>query len=254
MEIVIGLVNRHLTKQGTHEFREGLLRTAAARAMENRLNESPELEQKKDPKSARMNDILAAALEEFFQQGFAAARLDSIAERAGIGKGTIYLYFDSKEALFEEAVMSILRPIFEQAERVTAVLQGSAADMLRGLITTLYREFIGTERRRILRLLIAEGPRFPRLIDFYHREVIQRGMAALRGILGYGMARGEFRSSLPLDYPQVIIGPAIVGAIWQLLFQELEPLDIDGLCNAHIDIILNGLLARNEPTETKPND
>jgi AcrR family transcriptional regulator len=218
--------------------------------MENRLNEPSEQDQKKDPKAARVNDILAAALEEFFQQGFAAARLDAIAERAGIGKGTIYLYFDSKEALFEEAVLSILRPVFEQAERVAAAPQGSAADMLRALITTLYRQFIGTERRRILRLLIAEGPRFPRLVSFYHREVIQRGMAAMRGLMNYGVARGEFRANLPLDYPQVIVGPALVGAIWQLLFQELEPLDIDGLCEAHIDIILSGLLTRNEPSET----
>jgi AcrR family transcriptional regulator len=218
--------------------------------MENRLNEPSEQDQKKDPKTARVNDILAAALEEFFQQGFAAARLDAIAERAGIGKGTIYLYFDSKEALFEEAVLSILRPVFEQAERVAAAPQGSAADMLQALITTLYRQFIGTERRRILRLLIAEGPRFPRLVSFYHREVIQRGMAAMRGLMSYGVARGEFRANLPLDYPQVIVGPALVGAIWQLLFQELEPLDIDGLCKAHIDIILSGLLTRNEPSET----
>lgn len=217
--------------------------------MENRLSGSHEQDQKKDPKAARMNDILAAALEEFFQQGFAAARLDAIAERAGIGKGTIYLYFDSKEALFEEAVLSVLRPVFEQAERAAATPQGSAADMLRMLITTLYREFIGTERRRILRLLIAEGPRFPRLVNFYHREVITRGMAAIRGLMSYGVARGEFRADLPLDYPQVIIGPALVGAIWQLLFQELQPLDIDGLCNAHMDIILGGLLARN-PMET----
>jgi AcrR family transcriptional regulator len=214
------------------------------------LNGSAEPEQKKDAKSARMNDILAAALEEFFQQGFAAARLDAIAERAGIGKGTIYLYFDSKEALFEEAVLRVVRPIFEQAERLASSPQGSAADMLRLMITTIYREIVGTERRRILRLLIAEGPRFPRLIGFYHREVVQRGMAGLRGILSYGVARGEFRASLPLNYPQVIIGPAIVGAIWQLLFQELEPLDIDGLCNAHIDIILDGLLARRISTET----
>jgi AcrR family transcriptional regulator len=190
-----------------------------------------------------MNDILAAALEEFFQQGFAAARLDAIAERAGIGKGTIYLYFDGKEALFEEAVRSVVRPIFEQAERATADPQGSAADMLRGMITVFYQRIVDTDRRRILRLLIAEGPRFPRLVEFYHREVIQRGMAGVRGILSYGIARGEFRADLPVDYPQVVVGPALVGAIWKMLFDEHEPLELDGLCKAHIDVLLNGLLA-----------
>jgi AcrR family transcriptional regulator len=198
----------------------------------------------------RREHILDAAERCFARAGFHRTTMHDICREAGVSPGALYVYFDSKEALFEAAVLSIVRPVFEQAERITATPQGNAADMLRGLITTLYQEVIGTDRRRILRLLIAEGPRFPRLVSFYHREVIQRGMAAMRGILNYGVARGEFRASLPLDYPQVIVGPAIVGAIWQLLFQELEPLDIDGLCNAHIDIILNGLLARNEPMET----
>jgi AcrR family transcriptional regulator len=211
------------------------------------LNPPSDAEPKKDPKASKMNDIVAAALEEFFQQGFAAARLDAIAERAGIGKGTIYLYFDSKEALFEAAVRSMVMPVFEQAERFAANRSLGAADMLRALMHTFYREVIGTERRRLLRLLIAEGPRFPRLVEFYHREVVQRGLSALRQILAYGVARGEFRASVPVDYPQVIIGPALVGAIWKILFDELQPLDLDGLCNAHLDVILKGLLAHPAP-------
>ncbi len=206
-----------------------------------------EPDQKKDSKAAKVSEIVTAALEEFFLQGFAAARLDAIAERAGIGKGTIYLYFDSKEALFEAAVRSIVAPILDQAERFAIAPQGSAADMLRMMIRTFYEQVVATERRRILRLLIAEGPRFPRLISFYHREVVSRGMAGLRGILRYGVARGEFRADLPVDYPQVIVGPALVGAIWHLLFLDLEPLDIDGLCNAHLDVILNGLIDHRHP-------
>jgi AcrR family transcriptional regulator len=211
------------------------------------LNPPSGPEPKKDPKASKMNDIMAAALEEFFQQGFAAARLDAIAERAGIGKGTIYLYFDSKEALFEAAVRSMVLPVFEQAERFAADHTLGAADMLRGVIQTFYREVIGTDRRRLLRLLIAEGPRFPRLVEFYHREVIQRGIGALRQILAHGVARGEFRASVPIDYPHVIVGPALLGAIWKILFDDLQPLDLDGLCNAHLDVMLNGLLAHPAP-------
>ena len=211
------------------------------------MSAASEPEQKKDPKVGKVNDILAAALEEFFQQGFAAARLDAIAERAGIAKGTIYLYFDSKEALFEAAVRSIVGPIFAQLESFTVAPQGSAADMLRAMLRTFYGQVVATERRRILRLLIAEGPRFPRLVAFYHDEVVSRGMAGLRAILRYGAERGEFRADLPIDYPQVIIGPALVGAIWHLLFAEIEPLDLEGLCNAHLDVILNGLLAHKAP-------
>lgn len=208
------------------------------------MRSAPDNDTKRDPKAERVSAILAAALEEFYAQGFATARLDAIAERAGIGKGTIYLYFDSKEALFEAAVRSVILPVLEKIERLAGTPQTSAADILKTVITTLYREVIGTEKRRLLRLFIAEGPRFPRLLAFYHGEVISRGMTMIRGILAYGVARGEFRPSPAMDVPQVVIGPAMVGAIWKMLFDELEPLDLDALCKAHLDVMLNGLLQR----------
>jgi AcrR family transcriptional regulator len=198
----------------------------------------------KEPKNERVREILAAALEEFFQQGFAAARLDAIAERAGIGKGTIYLYFDSKETLFEEAVRSVILPVIDRIETVALTPQGSAEMLLRAMITTFYRDVVATERRRLLRLLIAEGSRFPRLVSFYHAEVLTRGMAAIRHVLRYGVERGEFAPTAAVDYPQTIVGPAIVGAIWKLLFDDIEPIDLERLCDAHLDIVLRGLLSR----------
>ena len=198
----------------------------------------------KEPKNERVREILAAALEEFFQQGFAAARLDAIAERAGIGKGTIYLYFDSKETLFEEAARSVVLPVINRIETVALAPHGSAAMVLRAMIMTFYREVVATERRRLLRLLIAEGPRFPRLLLFYHTEVLTRGMTAIRHVLRYGVERGEFAATAAVDYPQTIIGPAMVGAIWKMLFDDIEPIDLERLCDAHLDVILHGLLSR----------
>ncbi len=198
----------------------------------------------KDGKSERLQAILAAALEEFFEQGFAAARLDFIAERAGVGKGTVYLYFDSKEALFEEAARSIIAPVIERIEGVALAAQGSAESLLRMMIETFYRDVVGTERRRLLRLLIAEGPRFPRLISFYHDEVVSRGMAALRQILRYGVERGEFANSAALDFPQVLVGPAITSAVWKMLFDEIDPIDLQRYCEAHLEVILQGLKPR----------
>ncbi len=206
------------------------------------MGNSDELQARPDRRGERIAEILAAALHEFFEQGFAAARLDAIAERAGIGKGTIYLYFDSKETLFEEAVRSMILPILERAQGIANAPQGAAADVLRALLTTFYREVVSTERRRILRLLIGEGPRFPRLLEFYHREVISRGIGVIRQVLAYGVARGEFRATAAADYPQTVVGPALAGAIWKMLFDNLEPLDVDQLCEAHIDLLLNGLL------------
>ncbi len=210
------------------------------------MSSSSETPDAKDPKSARVSNILAAALEEFFEQGFAAARLESIAERAGIGKGTIYLYFDSKDVLFEEAVRSVIAPILTRIESVALAPQGSAEDILRAMISTFYRDVIGTERRRLMRLLIGEGPRFPKLIAFYHAEVLTRGMTAIRHVLRYGVERGEFASSAAIEYPQVVMGPALVGAIWKLLFDEIEPMDLDRLRDAHLEIILRGLAVRPE--------
>jgi len=199
----------------------------------------------KEPKNERVREILAAALEEFFQQGFAAARLDAIAERAGIGKGTVYLYFDSKETLFEEAVRSVILPVIDRIETVALTPQGSAEMLLRAMITTFYREVVATDRRRLLRLLIAEGGRFPRLVSFYHSEVLSRGMTAMSHVLRYGVERGEFAPTSAIDYPQAVMGPALVGVIWKLLFDEIQPIDLERLCDAHLEIVLRGLIARN---------
>ena len=206
------------------------------------MNDIPAAARGRDGK--KLQAILAAALEEFFEQGFAAARLDSIAEKAGVGKGTVYLYFDSKEALFEEAARGIISPVITQIEGVALAAQGSAEALLRTMIETMYREVVATDRRRLLRLLIAEGPRFPRLVSFYHDEVVSRGMAALRQVLRYGIERGEFVASSALDYPQVVFGPAIASVFWKTLFDEIDPIDLEQYCQAHLELILQGLRPR----------
>jgi AcrR family transcriptional regulator len=205
------------------------------------MSSPPESSKSRDPKSARIQAILAAALEEFIAQGFASTKLDAIAERAGVAKGTLYLYFDSKEALFEEAVRSVISPVIERLEGAALAPRGSAAFLLGMMIEIFYREVVGTDRRKVIRVLIGEGPRFPRLLSFYHAEVISRGMAALRRLIDYGVARGEFRPSAAAEFPQLIVGPAMIAAIWAMLFNELEPLDLEKYAAAHIDHVLHAL-------------
>lgn len=205
------------------------------------MSNSSESPKSKDPKAERIQGILAAALEEFIEQGFAAARLDSIAERAGVAKGTLYLYFDSKETLFEAAVRGVIAPVIERLEGAAVAPQGSAATLLSMMITFFYREVVGTDRRKIIRVLIAEGPRFPRLLRFYHAEVVSRGMVALRRLIDYGVGRGEFRASAMSEFPQLIVGPAMVAAIWSMLFSEFEPLDLEKYAAAHVEHVLHGL-------------
>ncbi|RIA55993.1 TetR/AcrR family transcriptional regulator [Dichotomicrobium thermohalophilum] len=198
----------------------------------------------KETKSQRIRFILAAALDEFVDKGFAAARLDSIAERAGVAKGTIYLYFDTKETLFEQAVRAVIGPMVARFESMAAAPEEDAETILRQMIRTLYREVITDPRKRnLLRLIISQGPRFQRLLRFYHDELIARSMAALRRVLAYGVERGEFGCSPAVDQPQIIFGPALTAAIWTILFEEIEPIDLDAYCEAHLDFMLRGLKA-----------
>jgi AcrR family transcriptional regulator len=205
------------------------------------MNSPPDSPKSKDPKAERIEAILSAALEEFIAQGFAAARLDTIAERAGVAKGTLYLYFDSKETLFEAAVRGVIAPVIKRLEGAVLAPQGSAATLLGVMIGIFYREVVGTDRRKVIRVLIGEGPRFPRLLRFYHAEVVSRGMAALRRLIDYGVARGEFRPSAASEFPQLLVGPAMVAAIWSMLFNEFEPLDLEKYAAAHVEHVLHAL-------------
>src|SRR6266571_2738791 len=143
--------------------------------------------------AARREAILAAALDEFAAQGFAAARLDDVARRAGVAKGTIYLHFRDKEALFQEIIRSALSPLVGTLE---SVLRGDLPARLvaEQVVDIFVREVFGTRRKDVIRLIITEGPRFPSLAEFYYREVLGRAIAAVRGLLRRAFERGEIRS------------------------------------------------------------
>src|ERR1041385_7196529 len=120
--------------------------------------------------------ILAAALEEFTARGFEGARLEDVAKRAGIAKGTIYLYFADKEALFQELVRSMVHPLLGMLETLRTV-DIPARVLVETLLTTFVREIYGTRRKDLIRLILNEGPRFPAIGEFYYREVIARVLA-----------------------------------------------------------------------------
>ncbi len=197
----------------------------------------------------RADVIAAAALSEFAEKGFAAARIDDIARRAGISKGTVYLYFDSKELLFEEVIRRYIVPRIERATGAGEGKSLTAEATLRIIIRQFYREIVGSDLRYIMRLLIAEGGRFPHLLRFYHAEVISRGMKAVTETLRRGVDSGEFRSSAIVEFPHVIAAPAVLAMLWKLLFDDFQPLDLERLAEAHTDIILNGLRSRREDVQ-----
>ena len=206
---------------------------------------TPELVHAPEPGSRRADKesmIVAAAAEEFRSVGFAAARLDAIAARAGVAKGTIYLYFDTKEDLFKASVRRLVHPLIEEIERDVSDYQGTTAELLTLAIRALYRNMVEREdTRELMRLMMAEGSRIPEMSEFFTKEVLARGCATFRMILWRGMAQGEFRKTPAADFPELIIAGAKAAAMSILMFgpaaREADPAYQD----AHIRYVLDAL-------------
>jgi AcrR family transcriptional regulator len=186
--------------------------------------------------AARREAILSAALDEFSSRGFAATRLDDIAARAGVAKGTIYLYFRDKEDLFHELVRAMLSPIVGRLE--AAPMAELPARMLVEAVADIFvREIFGTRRKDVIRLIITEGQRFPNLAEVYYREVIGRAVPVMRGLMQRAVERGEFPNDALARFPQLLIAPALVALVWNGLFDRFAPLDVREFLRAHIALL-----------------
>ena len=185
---------------------------------------------------ARRATILDAALEEFTARGYEGARLDDVAKRAGIAKGTIYLYFADKEELFQDLVRSMVHPVLGTLEHMREV-DIPARMLVEGMLDTFVREILGTRRKDIVRLILTEGARFPAIAEFYHREVIARVLSIMRPILKRAAERGELPDDSLARFPQLIIAPGLVAIMWNALFAKYEPLDVPEMIRAHIGIL-----------------
>jgi AcrR family transcriptional regulator len=184
----------------------------------------------------RRQAIVEAALEEFVARGFTATRLDDIAKRAGVAKGTIYLHFKDKESMFEELIRTAIVPL---VGRLTGPppMGASIRETIERTALTFIQEIVSTPRADIVRLIIAEGARFPHIADFYYREVISRGLAGMRTLIELAVARGEIREAELARFPQIMIAPAIVAVIWKSLFERHAPLNAIEMFRVHLDLI-----------------
>lgn len=188
--------------------------------------------------------IVAAAIDEFRTSGLANARLDDIATKAGVAKGTLYLYFDSKEDLFKAAVRSLIHPLFEAMEQQVAVFEGPTEQLLRQAIRTMYLNAAENSGGcELMRLMIAEGHRMPDLAEFYRSEVAARGLATLRMIVWRGIAKGEFRQSPAAEFPHLLLAPCKLSMTWQLIFGKDHGLDLERYAEAHAEFVLAALRA-----------
>jgi AcrR family transcriptional regulator len=184
----------------------------------------------------RRTAIIEAALDEFISRGFTATRLDDVAKRAGVAKGTIYLHFKDKESMFEELIRTALVPLIGRMAAPPPI-GGSVRDAVEGFAQNFIREVATTRRGDIVRLIVAEGPRFPAVADFYYREVVSRGLAGMRALIELGIARGEIQQKNLASFPQIMVAPALIAVIWQSLFSKHAPLDAIEMFRVHLDLI-----------------
>jgi len=197
-------------------------------------------------KEARPGEILDAALAEFAARGFAAARMEDIAGRAGVTKGTLYLYFPSKEELFKTLVRESIGAVIAARQAEADMFEGSAAELL-ATVLRFMGYFARTSDRAVLpKIMMAEAGNFPELVRFYRAEVVDRGMALLSAIIVRGIARGEFRAVDPQHAARLCIAPMLLVILWRTSFAlpDAAAWNLEELIEAHIDVLLKGLAAR----------
>jgi AcrR family transcriptional regulator len=185
----------------------------------------------------RRGAIIEAAMDEFIARGFAATRLDDVAKRAGVAKGTIYLHFKDKESMFEELIRTAIVPLVMSLGATPPRPGATVRDMVEGFAKTFIEQVVTTRRGDIVRLIVAEGPRFPAVADFYYREVVSKGIARMRAMIELGINRGEIRNKELARFPQILVAPAMIAVIWQSLFSKHAPLDAIEMLQVHLDLI-----------------
>lgn len=209
----------------------------AARASETKVVSAPLAKPNRAERAAeRRQAIIEAAMEEFISRGFAATRLDDIAKRAGVAKGTIYLHFKDKESMFEELIRTAIVPLLGRM-RGPPPAGGTVRDLVETFAFAFIHEVATTRRGDLVRLIVAEGPRFPAIADFYYREVVSKGLAGMRAMIELGIARGEIRNKGLARCPQIMVAPALIAVIWQSLFARHAPLDAIEMLRVHLDLV-----------------
>ncbi len=211
-------------------------------------------------KDARPSELLAAALDLFVEKGFAATRVDDVAKRAGVSKGTLFLYFPSKEELFKAVVRENISGRFAQWNDEFERFEGSTPDMLRYCLFSWWERIGSTKASGIPKLMMSEAQNFPELAQFYEHEVIQPGNTLIQRILQRGIARQEFRS-MDLTYGVVLVlAPMLFLAMWLHSLGNgccgATQLDPHRYLSAQLDMLLHGFTSTPDhphtPLETLP--
>ena len=193
-------------------------------------------------KEERPAEILAAALKSFTSKGFYSTKLDSIAREAGVSKGTLYLYFDSKEALFKAVVHEFVISKIEAAELQAESYQGDIEDLLYQLVKQWKINVIDTELSGISKIMIAEATNFPDLANFYFENVVKRSRLLIEKLINNGISRGEFRKCDSEYVARYFLTPLIFSAIWHNSIAPYDKsYDVNKYLNTNLEIFLRGI-------------
>lgn len=210
----------------------------------DRLHKSPQpTPKRRRRKAARPQEILDAALASFAEKGFNAARVEDIAARAGVSKGTVYLYFDSKQDMFRALVREGMAANLQSVGAMVARHDGPSADLLRLFLTTTVAAILTSPLAAVPKIIISESGNFPEITEFYRREVIDVGLGLLAQIIERGVARGEFHPVATEHAAKLCIAPVVLSAIWKSCFAQFDPapFDAEAFIAAHLDVFLAGI-------------
>ena len=193
-------------------------------------------------KQERPGEILEAAFEEFAEHGFAATRLEDVASRAGVTKGTIYFYFETKERLFGEMIRHFSALLLAEVDEFLAKPSESHKERLSNFIRFVYRRFaLDRKGREILRFMVADGKHFPGLVARHYADFVAPSLQRVNELVQMGIAAGEFRETPAARFGEIIMGPAVLLGIWFLVFTGQREIDVEAFVNGHIDLLLDGL-------------
>jgi len=194
-------------------------------------------------KDERTSEILRAAVVCFSEKGFAPTRMEDIAARAGITKGTIYLYFQSKAALFKALARQEVGAQLGEIARGLENFDGSSAELLRMVLSNLGHVVRTSDSVVLLKVVLAEMGQFPELAEFWRHEIIDRGLALFESIIRRGIACGEFQDVPPEHAARLCVAPMLIVALWRTVFSRFDkiPYDYQALIDAHIEVLSRGL-------------
>ncbi len=213
--------------------------------LSHHTEQTPKRERRKE---ARPGELLDAALDLFVEKGFSATRVEEVAARAGVSKGTLFLYFQSKEDLFKAVVRENIANKFPTWQEEFVTFEGTSSEMLRYAMTSWWERIGKTRASGITKLVMSEAQNFPEIAEFYQEEVIKPGTAMIRSILARGVQSGEFREMDLEQAVHLIVAPMIFLMMWKhsmgACATSAKIVDPEQFIHMQVDVLLHGMTAK----------